>query len=261
MNTIFPETEARLAEWVRRPEVLGVILVGSKAVAHSDALSDDDLEILLTEEAFDSLAPAGCHELRLENEGAQARIIYDALYTTLTELKKKTTSPRDLDHWPYETARVLFARDPRVREAVEAAARMTGKFRRTRLMHATIDAWAASRRAAKTVKRGHEAAARLVLACGAKALSRVMFALEWRWVPLDHWLEAELETLDDRAGARTHLLEAIKTCNPAELAAGLDRLEEALYAEGVARPDGRIALFLELVHASRADERLAHGLF
>ncbi len=261
MTRIFAETEARLEEWKRRPDVLGVILVGSKAVAHADALSDDDLEILLTDEAFDRLAPARCHELRVDNEGAQSRIIYDALYTTLTELKKKTASPRDLDHWPYETARVLFARDPRVKEAVEAAARMTEEFRRARLLHATVDAWAASRRAAKTVKRGHEAAARLVLARGAKALARVMFALEWRWVPLDHWIEAELETLEDRAGARNHLLEAIRTGNPDELAAGLDCLEDRLHAEGVARPDGRIALFLELVHPSRAAERMAHGLY
>jgi hypothetical protein len=41
--------------------------------------------------------------------------------------------------------------------------------------------------------------------------------------------------------------------------AAFDRLEEPLAAEGVARPAGRVALFLELIHPGRAEERARHG--
>jgi hypothetical protein len=96
---------------------------------------------------------------------------------------------------------------------------------------------------------------------GAKALSRVIFALEWRWVPLDHWIEPELRTLEDRARAATGLLEALTTGRSEPIGEALDRLEDRLQEEGVARPADRINLFLELIHPSHAEERLFHGLY
>nr|AIA13938.1 Unknown Function [uncultured bacterium] len=261
MRDLFPETKVRLAEWISMPEILGVILTGSKSLGHDDEISDDDLEVLFTEDAFAKIAPARCHEYIVEGEGASARVVYDALYTTLSEFKQKIDSPRDLDHWPYESAQVIFDRTGEVRHAVDRAARMDPDFRHKRLLHATIDAWAAHRRATKTLRRGGDLAVRLILARGAKALSRVLFALEWRWVPLDHWLEAELSTLEDPSGAGKLLIEALKLNRPEPLAEALDRLEDALYDEGVARPSDRIALFLELVHPSRTRERREHGLF
>ncbi len=54
---IFPATAARVAEWQSQPDVLGIVLVGSKSRGHADALSDDDLEVLLTDTAFAQRAP------------------------------------------------------------------------------------------------------------------------------------------------------------------------------------------------------------
>ena len=104
------------------------------------------------------------------------------------------------------------------------------------------------------------AAGRLLVARGARALARIVFALEGRWVPLDHWLEPELATLTDPASVVPMLLAALREGNPKPLEEALSRLEEPLAAEGVARSDGRRALFLELIHPSKAAERAVHGL-
>jgi hypothetical protein len=258
--SIFPATAARLAEWQANPDVLGVLLVGSKSRGHHDALSDDDLEVLLTDQALSRLAPSECQEFRIEGEGASRKIIYDAQYTTLTDLQHKARSTVDLDHWPYERAQALFDRDGRVAQAVQAAGRMDAEFRRLRLHHATIDATFAPRRAQKTFKRGFEGAGRMLVARTAKALARILFALEWRWAPLDHWLEPELRTLTDATQAGPSMVEALVTDRPEPLLEALARLEEPLAAEGVARPKQRVALFLELIHPSRSAERAIHGL-
>ena len=261
MPDIFPETAERLKQWTSRPEVLGVILVGSKSAAHSDYLSDDDLEVILTDEAHARLSAAECSEVLYAPEGDQRPIIYDALYESLADLQQKASSPRDLEHWPYERALVLFDRDGRVGQRVAAARVMPAEFRRARLLHSTIDASIAARRAAKTLDRGAEAASRLIVARGAKALSRILFALEHRWVPLDHWLEPELQTLEDPTGAGPLLIAALMSGRSEPLKEALDGLEDRLSAEGVPRPDARLALFLELIHHSRAAERLIHGLY
>lgn len=260
MQPIFPATAARLEEWKAQPEVLGVLLVGSKSRGHADALSDDDLEVLLSDEAFARLAAEQCGEVLVEGEGPTRRLIYDVQYTALSDLRRKARSAIDLDRWPYERAGVLFDRAGDVAPAVAAAGQMDAEFRRLRLTHATIDAWVAPRRAQKCVQRGFHGASRQIVARGAKALARLLFALEWRWTPLDHWLEPELRTLTDPNGAGPQLIEALVTGEPQLLTDALAGLEDALAAEGVARPAERVALFYQLVHSSRAAERTVHGL-
>ena len=249
-----------MEEWDTDPDVLGVLLVGSKSRGHEDSRSDDDLEVLLTEEAFVRLTPSQCHAYLVEGEGPTRRVVYDAQLTSLAELERKRHSALDLDRWPYERARVVFARDSRVAQAVLAAGRMDAEFRRARLAHATVDGWFAARRALRTRERGFEAAVALLVACCTRALIRVLFALEWRWAPLDHWLEREIATLEDRASACDLALDALRGRSPEPVIAAFDRLEERLAEEGVARPAQRVALFLELIHAGRRAERERHGL-
>ena len=261
MREIFPATAARVAVWADQPEVLGVVLIGSQSRGHADSLSDDDLEVLLTDEAAAARAPADCGELFFEGEGESRRLIYDTQYTSLSDLRRKAGSVHDLDHWPYERARVLFDRDGQTAAAVRAAGSMDPAFRQIRLLHATIDTGIAARRAEKTLRRGHQAAARLLIARGAKALSRVLFALNDRWVPLDHWLDSELRTISDPTGAAPLLIGALVSGRPERLLDALDGLEDLLAAEGVPRPPGRRDLFFELVHPGRAAERAIHGLY
>lgn len=59
---LHPLTELRLERWQNEPAVLGVILVGSKTRSDADRLSDDDLEVVLTDTEYHRLSPAQCHE-------------------------------------------------------------------------------------------------------------------------------------------------------------------------------------------------------
>jgi hypothetical protein len=257
---IFPQTEARLADWKSRADVCGVLLVGSKSRGYGDSLSDDDLEVILDDEAYARLSPPECSDYLILEEGETRSIVYDAQYVSLGALERKATSTLDLDHWPYESTHVLFDRDGRVAPAAAAAARMEEGFRRARLLHGTIDAGVAVKRAAKTRGRGMEGASRLLVARGARALTRLLFALEWRWAPLDHWLEPELKTLKEGEAAARGLIEALRTGEPEPLGEALNMLEDRLYEQGVPRPEGRLELFFHLIHPSRATERAVHGL-
>src|SRR5436309_603011 len=79
-----------------------------------------------------------------------------------------------------------------------------------------------ARRATKARERGFGAAVALLVDRGARALSRVLFALEGRWTPLDHWLERELATLEDPSGAARHLLAALRDRGPEAVTAGFE---------------------------------------
>ena len=260
MDVVFDKTRERIGEWAADPNVLGVLLVGSKSRGHGDELSDDDLEVILTEEAAARIAPADCSDLLIEGEGAERRLIYDAQYLGIDGLRAKLASTLDLDHWPYERSPILFDRYGEMADLVPALGAMPADFRSKRLLHATIDAWIPPYRVGKCLKRGQVAAARLLVARGARALCRLVFALEWRWVPLDHWLQKELANLEDSVGVVPKILEALETGEAKPLQDGLTALEGPLLAEGVPGPKGRNDLFMELIHPSRAEERAIHGL-
>ncbi len=254
-------TAERLARWREDPNVIGVIHVGSRSRGHGDALSDDDLEVVLTPGAHAALAPAACVEGLATGEGAQRRMVWDAQYVGLAELEDKIASPVDLDHWPYERAGVLFDRHGRVRPVIDQLAGMPDAFRRARIRHGTIDGWVATRRLPKTVARGATLGAALLVARAARAIGRVVFALEDRWVPLDHWFDAELATLHDAAGAVPHLRTGLTERSPEAFEAALNALAPFLEPWGVPQGlEGRRDLFLEVVHPSCAAERRIHGL-
>ncbi|HST05919.1 MAG TPA: DUF4037 domain-containing protein, partial [Chloroflexia bacterium] len=227
---------------------------------HADELSDDDLEVIITDEAANLIKPADCSEVLIEGEADTRKLIYDAQYLSLSGLQDKLPSSMDLDHWPYERAKVLLSRDEQLGRLVASLGAMPADFRTKRLIHSSIDAWIPPYRANKCLKRGQTASAGLLVTRGARALSRLVFALEWRWVPLDHWLEPELRTLQDEAHVGPLIIDALNTGDPKPVQEGLAALEEALVAAGVPGPQERRDLFMELVHPSRARERAIHGL-
>jgi hypothetical protein len=139
---------------------------------------------------------------------------------------------------------------------------MDESFRRSRIRHGALDAWIAAHRTTKTRKRGFEASARVILARGVRALTRVLFALESRWAPLDHWLEAELKTLKDPMRVAPQLVRSMNDQDPSPLIAALESLDEPLATEGFPLEiEKRRELFLELIHPENRVERATHGLF
>ena len=255
----FPETLERIERWKSDPDVLGVVWVGSKSRGHGDTKSDDDLEVLLTDAAHQKLAPEQCLEALIEGEGDARRIVWDAQLVARSEIAAKASSTADLDHWPYERAPILFDRDGKTAQVVAATGAMAPDFRKARLTHAWLDAWVGNRRAMKTVTRNQQVAVRALLSRACRAATRVVFALESRWVPLDHWLDKELATLRDESQAVPALIEAWQANDPAKVEACLQKLAPALDRESVpTKLEGIRDLFAQVVHPSRAEERRIH---
>lgn len=258
---LFPRTLERIEMWKSDPQVLGIVWIGSKSRGLGDPNSDDDLEVLLTDAAAARIAPTECSDALIEGEGDSRRMVYDAQMLARSALEAKALSPVDLDRWPYERAPVLFDRDGATALAVQRAGSIDPGFRSARLRHGVLDTWVAARRGIKTQRRGWPVAVRALTARGAHALARIVFALEHRWVPLDHWLEAELATLEDAAGAAPLLCQALLEGAPEPIMTALERLTPALEREGVpVTCEGIHDLFMTVIHPSHSAERRIHGL-
>ncbi|MDB5098133.1 MAG: hypothetical protein JWM80_2554 [Cyanobacteria bacterium RYN_339] len=256
MQTPYPETLERVAAWRADPEVEAIVWIGSRSRGLAGDDADDDLEVYLAPAAFALVDPLDSFVMEPAPGSDPPRLIYDAQLTTLAQLQAKAASSSDPDHWTYERAQVLFDRTGVVTEAAKQAAVMAPAFRRARIQHGTLDALIAVNRIKKSQRRGNEASTRMLVARAVKALSRVVFALEGRWVPLDHWLEPELRTL---GGEAPLLLEGLLGSCYQPLQEALERLTPRLADEGFPATD-RARFGAELRHPARAAERAIHGL-
>jgi hypothetical protein len=257
---LLTETRERVADWECDDEVRGILLVGSKSLGFDDRFSDDDLYVILTEPAFRRRLRARPYVWLAQSGSALPPVIYDVAYTSARTLGARQASPRDSDHWEFERARMLLDRGS-LAQIVDRLASMPEQFRRARLRHGVLDADFAQRRASKTWRRrGATFVTNLLASRAAEALLRVVFALEWRWVPLEHWLEPELASLADPAGVSHLLAEALATGDRRPVAQAIERLEPVLDFEGVRR-GGDPALRTSLLHPDAAAERRIHGLW
>ncbi|MDB5096569.1 MAG: hypothetical protein JWM80_990 [Cyanobacteria bacterium RYN_339] len=257
---LHPRTAEQVQTWAADPSVVGVVWVGSRSRGYGDSYSDDDLEVYLAPEAFARVDPLDSYVMEPAPEADPPRLIFDAQLTSLAKLHAKHGTARDLDHWPYERAQLLFDRTGALGPALLHAATMDPGFRRARIQHGALDLALAIGRAKKTYLRGFRAGTSLLVGRGAKALARVVFALEDRWVPLDHWLEPELRTLRDPDTIAPLLVEAVANGRYEPLVEALERLEPRLASDGFPAGPGRARFFSELMHPDRARERAIHGL-
>jgi hypothetical protein len=251
MSDIFHKTMHFVQGIQKQDEVLGIILVGSKSRGYDDQRSDDDLEVLVTEHA--SLLAAVEHYY----DPTSQKLLYDARYITLLALQQKVGSSLDGEHWPYEQARILFDRGG-TEPLIQALGTMDATFREKRIAYAAVSTTVAIGKAFKALERGYEASGRLALARGVTSLARLIFALEWRWKPTDHWLEQDAKTLADASGAFPFLIEALTTGNPAWLREAMNRLERN---PEVPDKRKRAQLYTEIFHQSHAEDRVIHMLF
>ncbi|GCE22239.1 hypothetical protein [Dictyobacter kobayashii] len=256
MTHLFPETAQFIHSLQKNENVLGILLVGSKSQGHDDSDSDDDLEVVVTE-TLHNLVP----RIEQYHDPVTHKLRYDIRYTTLSALKQKVVSPLDTEHWPYEHASVLYdAQDGLIRDLCTAVAEMDASFRTLRIRYAAVSTTVAIGKACKALQRGYKTSSQLVVSRGAIMLARLLFALEWRWKPTDHWLEPELLTLKDPAQASLLLLEAVRSSSPYALREAMNRLENTFLQE-VPNREERAHLYGQIMHFSHASQREIHTLF
>lgn len=252
---LFPATAALLPHFQQQPSVLGVISLGSKSRGYADDRSDDDLEVVLTHSAFAHRSPSACIEHHVEH----GKLVSDVRYVSLEHLQRKQSSFSDNDHWPYEQAKVLFDRYETVQRTVELLGHMDTDFQHKRIAYSTMSTTIAIGKACKAIQRGYTAAGQLTLARGAKTLARVLFALERRWTPTDHWLERELETLADPAHAGPMLVQALLATDPLLLRKAIQQIE-ITFPDTVPDREERAKLYVEAMHPTHSEERAIHVL-
>jgi hypothetical protein len=137
---------------------------------------------------------------------------------------------------------------------------MDPEFRELRIRHGLLDVILAADRARTCEARGQVVESRLILGRGTRALSRVLFALEWRWVPLDQWLTFGLSTLQDQANCTRLVVDVLEELSWRPLLEAERRLRAVLPDVLPSLGWDRQSLWSALRGSGAREQRSTHGL-
>jgi hypothetical protein len=184
--------------------VIGVYVVGSATRPFRDSLSDYDFEVVMEDEAF-SRVPADKKLAFVIEEGPPRRVDHEFYLRPWKELESLVRSTLDLDHYPFQYAKVLHDQSGRLAGLVERLAILPDPVRTTRMKVHYLEFRFGASRASKCLDRCGTLNANLVLGEAIAALVKLLFLVKRSWPSTRHWSEEELELL----GVGPDLLAAI----------------------------------------------------
>jgi hypothetical protein len=204
------------------PEVVGLLMGGSRAAGCADDCSDYDLSIVLTDAAYDARSATG-ESLHVRARKGDPR---DRIYTCVRDLRNVAKTP---GWWTpgYATTRVLLDKTGAVADALAAIVALPEDQARA-MAAAGFDGYLNGfYRSLKAWRRGNEVGARLEAAESIMFLIRTLFALAGRWPPYHDRLIGQIHRLAGLGWSPDALLEMIR----AILATADPTLQQRLEAE------------------------------
>src|SRR5688572_18630021 len=118
--------------YTREPWVRGIYLVGSASRPFRDQISDYDFEVAVDDDAFARASDDERHVFSIE-PGPPPRVDYEFLLRPWSELEGLVASNRDVDHYPFEHARVLYDPEGALAPLLARIAALPDAVRETRL--------------------------------------------------------------------------------------------------------------------------------
>ena len=167
--------------------VLGVILVGSAGKGYQDEYSDIDLEVVVTENQYDTLEKNSQKIIHTKN--------YDLTFTTINKLQQVKESERDEDHWRYRDCPVLLDKTDRLKGILRKMTRYNMNSRLDRLKRYYLGYWENSLNAMGCLRHKNDWGARIYAALAMQELIRLLFNFNYHWAPKVQWAFREIHLL------------------------------------------------------------------
>jgi hypothetical protein len=223
------------------PGVRGVYLVGSATRPWRDATSDYDFEVAMEDDAYEALPLEKRHKFQID-PGPPPRVDHEFYCRPWSELSALPASVRDLDHFPYQFARVLFDPDGDVAELLARAAAMPAEVRSVRMRVHFLEFAFGAARARKCLARGDDFNTRLVVDGCIVGLGKLLFVTCGRWPALRHWWRQELYDCGVSGELVTGMERVLAECRRQDVEALVVLVEEWLAERGESFQTDRVPL-------------------
>lgn len=183
------------------PEILGVLLVGSTSRFYGDALSDVDLEVIVSDAYYDGLDVSQILSTREWGFGN-----VETFFISKGDFLAKKNSTSDPEHWTYEECVILHDREGLLASELPKIRAISPPTAAARVRLHYFEFLFEIRRMSKLLSRGNELNTRLAAGHAALSLLKFVSIASNRWPPVPHWGS---QMLDQIEGLPTALKELV----------------------------------------------------
>jgi hypothetical protein len=184
-----------IAPYLTRDGVIGAYLVGSATRPHRDEFSDDDIEIIVEDEAYARTPDEERHVYVLRSEDPPI-VDHEFYLIPWSDFACLAESSHDLFHYPYQHAQILFDPQGRLASQIERLRRLPEIVRRERLIVHYLGTLYALAKLRKVQSRG-SCPVNLAIVRGEalRSMTKCLFLLHRVWPATPHWTMEELRLL------------------------------------------------------------------
>ncbi len=229
-----PVVEALRAEGAADPDVLGILVTGSRAVGAVTAESDYDVIFVVSDETMDRYA-------RENREPPRGRTLDPTIDTADIQWHECPRTLREYNTFGVDLCRVVYDRTGELTALAEELSQMPEQQARETVARSYEAYLNLVFRSLKCWRRGDELGARLLAAQSVDALMQTLFALERAWAPLSSRLYLHLDQLTGQGWQpgelRAILLDLLTTSDPRRQQEYARRVDTLMAARGYTRPD------------------------
>ena len=241
-----------------RPENLGLLLVGSRALGWASPQADYDLLILVTPEHLQSLHPEQAQVFLYAEGEFPKRMTGDFSYVSEVTFGEHLASPLDIDHWLYQDAVVLSDRTGRLPGWCARLGTLPEPERRERAIQKYLQMAIALSYATDDDVRGFGVDRQMNLFRSVLAGLHLWFALRGRWAPPFKWWSREVERLEMRPDTRG-ILEAAVLNTAIDTAIPLrEHLKEEMRHAGITEVNDLVRAFIERLGIDSREDQYRH---
>lgn len=196
MNKV--ELNSYLQKYYENSNVLGAIQVGSSSHYYKDINSDYDIEMVVTNEYYQSLDN---NKLLVRDDDTKIEI----LLLSKDNFESKINSTLNINHWPYIRGKLLFDRDDVIRQIIKKISEMDQDLTQRIKLH-YFEFILLRSKINRILETGEEL--NLQLACAQLAIiaSKMAFLIQKKWPPIIYWTAQNLQYLENGGAQLKQLL-------------------------------------------------------
>ncbi len=229
-----PVIEALRAEGVADPDVIGILVTGSRGVGAVTAESDYDVIFVVSDETKERYT-------RENREPPRGHTLDPAIDTADIQWHECPQTLREYNTFGVDLCRVVYDRTGELTALAEELSQMPEQQARETVDQSYEAYLNLVFRSLKCWRRGDELGARLLAAQSVDALLQTLFALERAWAPLSSRLYLHLDTLKGQGWQpgelRAILLDLLMTSDPRRQQAYARRVITLTTERSYTRPD------------------------
>jgi predicted nucleotidyltransferase len=238
----------KIEEYMLDPNILGIMLWGSRATGFSSPDSDWDALLLVENEYYDSLSILETAYVVTEGEGEQRRVLIDFSLWSEECAQQILESPHDIDHWAWVEGLIIYDPQLKMSEWKTRIAKYPEEEHEERLKSKFVQLVVARYYAMTTHKRGLVADSKINLYRAILCAINLWFSLKKSWTPSLKWWSKHVKQMDMPENIFNLFISTLEAPTLKKIIKIEKYLKNEIIKQGYDFPDDFLSVLLETVH-------------